>query len=214
MNLADAYQPIEHDGLPEPLIVLEGVSGIGKSTLARVLIRRLGATGIHTLAPPHSSWSPEVNSQLRALPQFAFYLSGLLHASDRIRQSLTIGPVIADRYASSVIACHSAVHGIETNEATRLLEPFRPYLTPPDHTFYLECSEPVLRQRMALKKGQDQLTSDDAELFAVPGRLKRLLANFQMVAAVDSTAVVIETDGKTPDVLADQILAHLESHRA
>jgi thymidylate kinase len=148
------------------------------------------------------------------LPQFAFYLSGLLHASDRIRHSLTIGPVIADRYVSSVIACHSAVHGIETDEVTRLLGPFRPYLTAPDHTFYLRCSEPVLRQRLAFKEGQDKLTVDDAELFAVPGRLKRLLVNFESVAHVDPTAVVIDTDGKTPEALADRILTHLEAHRA
>lgn len=214
MSLPYAYRPNEDDGPRGPLIVLEGVSGIGKSTLSQALVRRLGAAGVHTLAPPHSDWSTEVNGRLRSLPQFAFYLSGLLHASDRIRQSLTTGPVVADRYISSVVACHSAVHGVETDIVTRLLEPFRPYLTAPDHTFYLQCSEPVLRRRLTLKEGRGKLTRDDAELFAMPGRLKRLLANFEAVAALDPTAVVIDTDDKAPDTLADRILTHLEDHRA
>ncbi|MGV9878430.1 dTMP kinase [Streptomyces sp. NPDC003006] len=212
MILPTAYEPIAYDGPQEPFLVLEGVSGIGKSTLAELLTARLGASGLHTLPVPHSVWSPLVNGCLHALPQFAFYLSGVLHAADSVRRCRAVRPVVADRYISSVIACHSAVHGVAVAEVTELLEPFRPYLEPPDHTFYLRCSEQALRDRMAAKARCGELTPDDAELFNVSGRLDRLLGNFESVAAADPTAVVLDTDGSTPDELTERILAHME-HR-
>ncbi|MEU5026019.1 thymidylate kinase [Streptomyces milbemycinicus] len=211
MSLPHVYQPIDINSPRGPLVVLEGVSAIGKTTLAQVLTERLGATGLHTLPLPHSGWSPVVNSQLRSLPQFAFYLSGVLHASDSIRLCRSIGPVVADRYISSVIACHAAVHRVEVATVIELLEPFRSYLEIPTRTFYLRCSESSLRERMAVKQDVRQ---DDTDLFAVPGRLARLLANFEKVAASDPSAVLVRTDDRTPDELADWITAHLEADGA
>ncbi|WP_234392052.1 dTMP kinase [Streptomyces sp. WM6378] len=212
MSLPPAYAPIPYDDFPRGFFgVLEGVSGVGKSTLARVLAKRLGATALHTLTLPHQGWAEEARLRLRALPQFGFYLSGLLHTSDRARQELTAGPVIADRYRSSVIACHAAAHGVAAEDVTRLLDPFDDYLAAPDRTFYLRCSEEALRERMRSKQ---DLKQDDTDLFEVPHRLKQLLANFETVAAGDPTAVVLDTDGRTPDQLADEILTYVEGGRA
>ena len=208
MSVPSPYRPVSLDGTAHPFIVLEGVSGIGKSTLTRALARRLGATWLHTLPAPHTDWSVLANQRLRALPQFAFYLSGLLHAADSVRVARTIGPVVADRYASSVIACHAAVHQIAVEEVAHLLAPFRPYLETPTRTFYLTCTEAALRQRLAAKCDTKQ---DDLDLFAVPGRLTRLLANFQAVETADPTAVALATDDTSPDDLADRITAHLEA---
>nr|WP_202451619.1 AAA family ATPase [Streptomyces sp. SID4948] len=205
------YRPVSFDGPPHPFIVLEGVSGIGKSTLAQALTRRLGATSLHTLPAPHTDWATLVNRRLHALPQFAFYLSGLLHAADSIRLARMVGPVVADRYASSVVACHAAVHKIAVEEVAQLLQPFRPYLETPTRTFYLGCSEAALRERLAVKNDVKQ---DDLDLFAVPGRLARLLADFRAVQAADPTAVALDTTDKSPDDLADRITAHLEAHGA
>jgi dTMP kinase len=211
VNLPRPYQPQDRTAGRHPFIVLEGVSGIGKSTLARLLAQRLNATSLHTLTLPHSDWSSAVNTQLRALPQFAFYLSGVLHASDKVRRARQVGAVVADRYVSSVIACHAAVHEVEVQVVTELITPFRPYTELPTHTFYLRCSEAALRDRMAAKQ---DLKQDDTELFTVPGRLTRLLENFAAVAADDPSAVPLDTDGKTPDDLADWILTHLEAQHA
>jgi dTMP kinase len=136
VSLPTPYRPLYLDGPQHPFIVLEGVSGIGKSTLTRALAERLGATSLHTLPTPHTDWSALINTRLRALPQFAFYLSGLLHAADAIRLARAVGPVVADRYASSVVACHAAVHEVAVEEVADLLRPFRPYLETPTRTFY------------------------------------------------------------------------------
>ncbi|WP_328771739.1 dTMP kinase [Streptomyces sp. NBC_00286] len=206
MKLPLPYQPASFDEPGLPLIVLEGVSGIGKSTLAKVLAERLNGACTHTLPVPHSDWSQPVNTQLRALPQFAFYLSGVLHCSDSIRRTRQITPVIADRYVSSVIACHAAVHGVNVETVNKLLAPFRPYLDAPTHTFYLRCSESSLRQRLASKR---DLKDDDIALLRTPGRLAHLLDNFEAVASTDPTAVLLDTNGKSPDDLADWIIDHL-----
>lgn len=208
MSLPAPYRPVNVDGPPHPFLVLEGVSGIGKSTLARLLAERLGARSLHTLPPPHADWSALVNAQLRPLPQLAFYLSGLLHASDLVRAARTVGPVIADRYDASVVACHAAVHEAAVEEVAHLLEPFRLYLETPTHTFYLGCSEAALRERLKFKSDTKQ---DDLDLFAVPGRLARLLNNFQSVQAADPTAVALDTSGKSPAELVDLIIAHAEA---
>lgn len=211
LALPSAFEPTPHVEIRgASFIVLEGVSGIGKSTLTESLARRLNGTGLHTLAPPHAAWSKEADV-MKPLPHLAFYLSGLLHVSDRVRQALAIGPVIADRYAPSVTACQAAVHGVDTTDVERLIAPFRPYLAVPDRTFYLRCSEATLRERMAVK---DDVKQDDAELFGIPGRFKQLVENFSTVAATDPTAVVLETDGLTPDELADVITSHLGSPSA
>jgi thymidylate kinase len=209
--LPPPYQPVHYEGEQGPLVVLEGVSGVGKSTLRTLLENRLAGTGIHTLPVPHTKWSTDVNGELRSLPQFAFYLSGLLHASDSIRRERAAGPVIADRYVSSVVACHAAVHRVPVETVCRLMEPYRPYLTEPTLTFYLSCSEQELRGRIAGKRDR---TPDDTDLLTVEGRLSRLLENFAAVAKVDSTAVLIETDDKSAADLADVIVAHLEKDSA
>jgi dTMP kinase len=211
VNLPPAYRPNPGNHSPHALIVLEGISGVGKSTLSATLVRRMKAATLHTLPEPHSGWSKDVNEHLRPLPQFGFYLSGLLHGSDKIRRLREFAPVVADRYTSSVLACHAAVHGLTVKDVGGFLDPFRPYLETPTRTFYLLCSEPVLRERLAVKQ---DVKRDDTDLLTVPGRLARLLDNFAAVAADDPTAVVLHTDGMTPVQLADAITTCLEADRA
>ncbi|MFF4602714.1 dTMP kinase [Streptomyces sp. NPDC001339] len=205
------YAPTAQESRGRPFVVLEGVSGVGKSTLTRLLAKRLGATAIHTLPQPHTSLSPAINAQLRPLPQFAFYLSGLLHTSDLVREALSRGPVVADRYASSVLACHAAVNGVGLNQVKELFAPFKPYLLVPDATFYLTSSNHSLKQRMGTKTDVKQ---DDTDLLTVPGRLARLQANFQAVADEDPSAIPLPTNQRSPDDLADLIVKHLEAQRA
>ncbi|WP_075733373.1 dTMP kinase [Streptomyces acidiscabies] len=205
--LTGAYDPgAPAAGRRGPLIVLEGVSGCGKSTLTKILAERLSAGSLHTVPDPYMDWAPTMNRTTTALPQFAFYLSGVLHASDVIRRLLPRGPVVSDRYTSSVIAYHSAVHELDMAQVQELIAPFGPYLLHPDRTFYLRVDDAALRERMASKADYNQ---DDHDMLHVPGRLERLRDNFDAVAAMDPSAIVVDTGALTPEDLADLVISHL-----
>ncbi|WP_406266995.1 hypothetical protein OHT93_10895 [Streptomyces sp. NBC_00191] len=119
--------------------------------------------------------------------------------------------MVADRYASSVMACHAAVNRVGLVEVRELITPFLPYLVAPDATFYLVSSDSSLQERMNTKT---DVKRDDTDLFDVPGRLARLRENFQSVAETDPSMVMLPTDGHSPDDLADIIVKHLEDGRA
>jgi thymidylate kinase len=202
------YAPDDGQARKGPFVVLEGVSGIGKSTLTAALAQRLDTVALHTLPAPHTDLSSTVNAGLRPLPQLAFYLSGVLHASDVIRAGLDSGPVVADRYVTSVVACHAAVNDVPLADVAELAEPFRPYLIRPDRTFHLRCSESVLRDRLRRKADTKR---DDRDLFDVPGRYERLNSYFGALADSDPSAVVLDTDHATPEELTEQIITILEA---
>ncbi|OEJ57188.1 thymidylate kinase [Streptomyces agglomeratus] len=206
-HLHGAYAPGRHVERRGPFVILEGISGIGKSTLARTLTQRLDALSLHTVPDPHHPWCAAINAKTGALSQFAFYLSGVLHSTDLICGFMQRGPVVADRYISSVIAYHSAVHQLDMDQVRGLLAPFLPYLVHPDRTFYLRCNDETLKARMSAKR---DFNKDDHDMLTVPGRLELLRQNFDVVAAQDPTAVIVDTDDRTPDELADTIVRHLE----
>ncbi|WP_249416227.1 hypothetical protein [Streptomyces sp. TS71-3] len=115
---------------------------------------------------------------------------------------------MADRYVSSVIAYHSAVHKLDMAQVRGLLASFQDYLVRPDRTFHLRCSTRTLSVRMAAK---GDVNKDDHDMMTVPGRLDRLRANFDEVAATDPTGVTLETDDHSPEELADLIGTYLTS---
>jgi thymidylate kinase len=200
-----AYRP-EAAGPAGLFIVLEGISGSGKSTLARLLADRLRGRHFHTVPAPVSGLQPYINATARPLPQLAFYLAGVLHASDLARDALHDGHAIADRYLNSVIANHAAVHGLDNHTVAAVIAPFTGYLAVPDLTIYLHTSPDELARRMHAKPDQ---TRSDHDLLTDPALLQRLQDRYDQIAAADPTARHLHTTGRTPDELASLITAML-----
>jgi thymidylate kinase len=205
ITTTSAYQPAatSRAGL---FIVLEGISGSGKSTLARLLATRLRGRHFHTVPAPVSDLQPYINASARPLPQLAFYLAGVLHASDLARDALRDGHAIADRYLNSVIANHAAVHGLANDTVTAVIAPFASYLAIPDLTIYLHTSPHELARRMQAKPDQ---TRSDHDLLTDPGLLQRLQDRYDQIAATDPTARHLHTTGRSPAELADLMTAML-----
>jgi dTMP kinase len=200
-----AYQPAAA-GRAGLFIVLEGISGSGKSTLAALLAARLRGRHFHTVPAPVSDLQPYINANTRPLPQLAFYLAGVLHASDLARDALQDGHAIADRYLNSVIANHAAVHGLANDTVATVIAPFTSYLAVPDLAIYLHTSPSELARRMRAKPDQ---TRSDHDLLTNPGLLQRLQDRYDQIAATDPAARHLHTTGRSPAELADLITAML-----
>jgi dTMP kinase len=198
-----AYQPetADHAGR---YVVIEGISGSGKSTITALLARRLGCIHFHTVPAPVSDLQPYINSRARAFPQLAFYLAGALHASDLARRALQTGHAVADRYINSVIANHAAVHGLDNDTVAATIAPFTGYLAVPDLTVYLHTYPGELTRRMRAKP---DLTQSDEDLLTDYELLERLQNHYDQIAAADPTAYHLDTDDRSPGELASHIAA-------
>jgi thymidylate kinase len=183
------------------LIVIEGVGGVGKSTLGRLLAERTGAQILHTAPEPLAAMQRYVNSHCKALPHLLFYLAGALHVADTARSLLEDGHVIIDRYIGSLLANHSAVLDTSIEEAEALIAPFRHYLLDPDITIYLDASAEDVAARTRARHRQDP---NAREPFTDSKLIETIRARFRQVADTDSTALVIDTHGKSPDQIGSR----------
>lgn len=190
-------------------VAVEGVSGAGKSTVVRLLAEKLGATSLHVLPPPYSL-TRAVNADLAPLPQLAYYLSGLMHAGDLVRQTIATTPMVTDRYAISVIANHAAVHQLPLTAVLSFVEPLLAYLPAPAVTVYLRTSEPEIRRRMQTKP---DITSSDRQLLSVPRLLEKVLVHYDTLMAGEPTGLWVETDEMSPEEIVTYVLDYTESSR-
>jgi len=97
-------------------IVLEGIDGVGKSTLSLDLVdhlNRQGITSVHLdtlpiprfLSPEQKRWA---NTQASVEASFRLYLASAAHKATAIAQYTQTAWVVADRHVASVWAHHLA----------------------------------------------------------------------------------------------------------
>jgi thymidylate kinase len=93
----------------QPFICIEGLDGVGKTTIARTLAERIGGVYYKTPPPPYDSIRQTIDLRADPRTRFCFYLSAVGYASHQIGQLLMTQPVVCDRYIYSTIAYHSAM---------------------------------------------------------------------------------------------------------
>lgn len=148
-------------------IVLEGVDGTGKTSVAKSLAQKMNAEYVLTPMPPLDEiLVPSATTEMIKLThyinhlndthvRFCYYLWAVLHASHRIREILQTHDVICDRYIASTLAYHAALDPKLRNFEISKLDILRP-----DYEFMLTVSDDGERQNR-LKKRPDQNRGDD-----------------------------------------------------
>jgi dTMP kinase len=163
------------------LIVFEGIDGAGKSTQARMLVRKLRARGrdVVSLREPTRGW---YGRELRVKAKTAGSLTPAqeldLFVKDRrenvarnIRPALRAGKtVILDRYYFSTIAYQGA-KGLDPARIRAMNERFAPK---PDLVFILDLGPETGLFRIAGRKSRDMLFEREGYL----RRVRRLFRSF------------------------------------
>jgi dTMP kinase len=140
-----------------PFIVVEGLDGTGKSTLAAHLAERLGATLLRTPATELSTVRPVVDAAFAQSPVAAqlFYGATVVLASDRARTLLAQGtPVVIDRYWLSTVVYAAC------RDAHIDLSPVEPVLLRPDLTVFVDADEDVRRDAARRTRGMTAADHD------------------------------------------------------
>lgn len=164
---------------PYKLIVVEGIDGVGKTTLVHDLVATLNRTSQAVRFDEISLLNP-TDPLKRGCEQgdqeisFFTYLLSTLHKDRVTREQLQHSHVVVDRYVYSVLA-HHASRGVDIHALN--LDRFD--ILQPDYTILLTAQEPERRRRIVtrgVKDTKDQrLNQHGSELEAIEKTFKQLI---------------------------------------
>lgn len=117
-------------------IVLEGLSGTGKTTIGKLLAKKIGAGFYKSPGPLFDSIRDKVDKEADLTARFFFYLAGVIQTSRDVSLILKFKPVVCDRYLLTTLCYHRAV-GVMIDVPDSLFES----LIKPTHTFLITCEK-------------------------------------------------------------------------
>lgn len=126
-------------------VVIEGLDGVGKSSVVRELANRMTMEGVTSTAQrcpvgDYQLAEPYLRRECDTDARYLFYLSGAKHSSDFARKLLTKSSVIFDRYVYSTLAYHRA-SGLRVSVDIESLD-----LLQPDFKYWLKVTDERVRQ--------------------------------------------------------------------
>jgi thymidylate kinase len=125
-------------------IVLEGLSAVGKSTVAPLLAEQMGASLVETLLPSFDDVRVQVDRSRLVMARLHFWLMCNYAVSDLVREQLAQGrDVVVESYFYRTLATHAAMG------ATRLPEVDWDRAARPDLTVLLAVDETLRQLRLA-----------------------------------------------------------------
>jgi len=150
-------------------IVIDGIDGAGKSTLALQLAELLGEFDLVVTKEPtdHSKWgkrlrSAAVEGRLPHEKELEYFRKDRQHHIERvIKPSMERGAlVISDRYVDSTLAFQAQT----PSEANKLYEDLLPEIIVPDVTFILDCPVEVGLERIIKRDNGDTTEFENHEV--------------------------------------------------
>ncbi len=180
----------------QPFVVFEGVSGSGKTTIAKLLASVVGGIYISP-SPEYVAYIRGVLGRDRNLDErFAYYLLGNIHCSEVARQIRIFRPVICDRFVHSTVAIH-AMLGVSTELDVASLG-----LLQPDVSFFLLTSDEQERRKRVNsrnKKNKYDVMQEDDEF------RRRYVDYFRSIGSF----IFIDTAGMSEDDTLAEVKNHL-----
>lgn len=140
-------------------IVLEGIDGSGKTTVCRILSKRINAKFYKTPPFPFSNSRQLIDKTVDIKSRFFFYLSSVIHASSEIGRLLRDNHIVCDRYILSTLCYHRASEPFFKSFDEHQLD-----ILEPDFTFFLNADYDIRMKRIAIRENADNSYVLDSDL--------------------------------------------------
>lgn len=178
-------------------IVLEGLSGCGKTTIGKILSEKLGAFFYKTPASLFNPIRPIIDEKADLMSRFLFYLAGIAQSSAEIKQLCEKQHVVCDRYLDTTMCYHKAM-GVPVDLLVCRPENF---FSKPAATFLILCDQKERIKRL-FKRG---LTYNDM-IERTSGIEEKFFSEYKKRQLIE-----VDNSSNSPNVAVDVILSHLSS---
>lgn len=179
-----------------PFVVLEGVDGVGKTTITQLLASQLNAIHLATPQAPFSNIRAAVEELRDPTLRFHFYLTSVIAISLVIERRLATSAVVCDRYVHSTIAYHK-VMGVDLT----YIEWEKLPIIRPTATFLLTASKVVRNGRTSERTAESLHDHAIEKDYAF---LDRVNDEFLKMGLT-----VVDTSNKEPAEVVQQIMHNL-----
>ncbi len=174
-----------------PYIAVEGVIGVGKTTLVRLLNKRLGGRLLLEAFDENPFLSGFYADRERyAFQTQIFFLLSRYRQQQQVPHLLREGPLLADYFfAKDRLFARLNLVGDEMAMYERLYEALAEKITPPDLVVYLRASTETLMNRIAMRDRPYERQMDPAYIEALRQAYERLFADYDQ-----TPLLIIESD--------------------
>ncbi|XP_028393221.1 UMP-CMP kinase 2, mitochondrial-like [Dendronephthya gigantea] len=200
------------DAYPNPFIVVEGLDGVGKSTLVQNLAKRISAEIFHTPPEIIGNYREAMVKQCQPVCR-AFYSLGNYLIAEDIKDLLTTKPVVLDRYWHSSASYAIALEGKCGSEENIPAKGHTIYQWPrdllkPSAVIFLDLNESERAQRMN-KRGEEE-TKEELQLRFCQFLRKRLV---QAYKNMENPNCIIIDASKSREEVCDDVISELKKQQ-
>lgn len=179
-------------------ITIEGVDGVGKSTITKMLAKYMDATAIQTPSEIFFQKRRLVEKSDNRKDKFDFYINAIIDQQEEIEQLLSTSSVICDRYTHSTFAYQWPLD----KEMPISINAYFENIRKPDYSFLLILNKEERNQRIRVREKETGIINEaDHRLDIIDTAEKRYLNMFDLTQ--------IDTTNKNADEVCELILKRI-----